>query len=389
MNYFDGVIARGFRRLRDCYIALKPLSVVVGANGSGKTSLLDVFSLLADSALGRLAVSLSAMGGVDSNLTSLIAASESKTPSMSFGLSMAVVGGRPLNYGLSLGPAGTRYEVITERLTQDFEGPQALEYLESHHGRVRYYDPRPGKRRSTKPTWAYNEKETALSQVPRMYREPEDFRSRLASTARYHTLDVSGRAPVRLPQPMRDAKLPGRDGEDLIPCLYTLRETAPDRFDAIEATLRAGFPAFERLNFPPAATGILSLAWKEKTSNTPFAAHQLSEGTLRFLWLATLLHSPELPTVTMIDEPEVSLHPELLSILADLFREASQRTQLIVATHSDRLVRFLEPNEVLTVNIGEEGGASFQWADQLDLAAWLEDYTLDEVWRMGRMGARP
>ena len=90
----------------------------------------------------------------------------------------------------------------------------------------------------------------------------------------------------------------------------------------------------------------------------------------------------------MIDEPEVSLHPELLSLLADLMREASQRTQLIVATHSDRLIRFLEPEEVVVMDIAEDGSAVAAWADTLDLDDWLAEYSLDDVWRMGRMGGR-
>ncbi len=222
-----------------------------------------------------------------------------------------------------------------------------------------------------------------------MYQEPEDFRKRLASSTHYHVLDVGRRAPIRLPQQMRDAQLPGHDGEDLVSCLYTLRETNPDRFETIEATLRAGFPDFERLNFPPVAAGTLAMTWKDKTSKNPFYMHQLSEGTLRFLWLATLLQSPGLTAVTMIDEPEVSLHPELLSLLADLLREASQRTQVIVATHADRLVRYLKPSDVVTINVNDEGAAEVTWADKLDLERWLEEYTLDEVWRMGRMGGRP
>jgi predicted ATPase len=117
--------------------------------------------------------------------------------------------------------------------------------------------------------------------------------------------------------------------------------------------------------------------------------HQLSEGTLRFLWLVTLLQSPGLTAVTLIDEPEVSLHPELLSLLADLMREASQRTQLIVATHADRLIRYLRPEEVVAININEAGAAEMIWADELDLEQWLDEYTMDEVWRLGRMGARP
>lgn len=110
---------------------------------------------------------------------------------------------------------------------------------------------------------------------------------------------------------------------------------------------------------------------------------------MRFLWLVTLLQSPGLTAVTLIDEPEVSLHPELLSLLADLMREASTRTQLIVATHADRLVRFLEPKEVAVMDLNEDGTAKATWADEFDLDEWLREYTLDEVWRMGRVGGRP
>jgi predicted ATPase len=77
-----------------------------------------------------------------------------------------------------------------------------------------------------------------------------------------------------------------------------------------------------------------------------------------------------------------------LSLLAGLLREASARSQIILATHSDLLVRFLEPEEVLVVDLDEEGGAKLAWADALDLKQWLQEYTLDEIWRMGRMGGR-
>jgi predicted ATPase len=109
---------------------------------------------------------------------------------------------------------------------------------------------------------------------------------------------------------------------------------------------------------------------------------------LRFLWLVSLLQSPALSTITMIDEPEVSLHPELLSLLAELMREASMRTQLIVATHSDRFVRFLKPSELLVFDMDEAGGTTATWADAMDLEEWLEEYSLDELWRMGRAGGR-
>jgi predicted ATPase len=109
---------------------------------------------------------------------------------------------------------------------------------------------------------------------------------------------------------------------------------------------------------------------------------------LRFLWLAALLQSPGLTALTLLDEPEVSLHPELLSLLAGLLREAGHRTQIVVATHSDRLIRFLRPDEVVVMDSAEDGTSTLTWADKMNLEQWLEDYTLDELWRNGRLGAR-
>jgi predicted ATPase len=221
-----------------------------------------------------------------------------------------------------------------------------------------------------------------------MFQEPEDFRRKLASSTCYHVLNVDPRSPVRLPQPMRPAQLPGKNGEDLVSCLYYLRETDRDRFEAIEDALHTAFQGFERLEFPPVAAGTLAMSWRDKNFSKPLYTNQLSEGMLRFLWLVTLLQSPGLTALTLIDEPEVSLHPELLSLLADLFREASNRTQLVIATHSDRLVRFLKPSEVVAMDSTDDGMAKLTWADKLDLGEWLAEYSLDELWRRGRMGAR-
>lgn len=130
------------------------------------------------------------------------------------------------------------------------------------------------------------------------------------------------------------------------------------------------------------------MTWKERAFTKPIFTHELSEGTLRFLWLVTLLQSPGLTEITLIDEPEVSLHPDMLRILVNLFREAALRTQLIIATQSERLVRFLKPSEVLVCDLNN-GQTQMRWADTLDLDQWLGDYALDELWRLGRIGGRP
>ena len=130
------------------------------------------------------------------------------------------------------------------------------------------------------------------------------------------------------------------------------------------------------------------MSWKERQYTQPLYAHQLSEGTLRFIWLVTLLQSPGLPTMTLIDEPEVSLHPEMLRLLVGLFREAATRTQLIVATHSERLVSFLEPSELLACDLDEQGGTVVTRASNLDLNGWLGEYSLGQLWGLGRLGAK-
>jgi predicted ATPase len=384
MYPFENLRISGFRRLSDVSLPLKTLNVLIGANGSGKTSLLDCLSLLAASASGNLAESVSNLGGYSSLRTSLSGWSGGDTE---FELKRNTASGEVLKYQLRIAPKGVDFSIEEEILSQDRGQEKPFLHITASRGNIQYFDS-VEKRRLVRPTWDLNPLESALSQVPKMFSEPEEFRKNLAYSTHYHVLDVSPTAPVRLPQQMRTAHLPGKDGETLVSCLYMIRETDEDRFDLIQDTLRAGFPNFERLNFPPVAAGTLAMTWKDRTSDSPFYMHQLSEGTLRFLWLVTLLHSNYLPSVTMIDEPEVSLHPELLSVLADLFRDASNRTQLIVATHSDRLVRFLTPDEVITTNMELDGTTTLQWGTEFDLDEWLKDYTLDQLWGMGRLGGR-
>jgi predicted ATPase len=370
-----------FRRLQDFEIEMRPLMVLIGANGVGKSSLLDAVSLLSASAAGRLNKTLNELGGI----TEISTRGFSKA--VSFETEMDCPGHEPLQYNLAIDAKGQGYGISREQLNQEREGyEEPFKHIESSYDDIGYFKVDDGQ--LVRPDWEHNPLESSLSQVPKMFRQPEELRNILGSVTKYHVLDVGPRAPVKLPQQLKPASLPGADGEDLVSFLYNLRESNRERYETIEDALRCSFSGFENLLFPPAAAGMLSLTWKDKSFRDPIYAHQLSEGTLRFLWLAALLQSPSLSTVTMIDEPEVSLHPELLSILADLLREASSRTQIIVATHSDRLVRFLEPREVVVMDITEDGCAQAQWADNMDLDSWLEDYSLDEVWRMGRMGGR-
>lgn len=371
----------GFRRLKNIKLDTSPFMVLIGANGAGKTSFLDAMTLLSASASGDLNDSLSRLGGLPNLL------SRGKCDTLTLEIGMEVPGHEPLEYALELSMKGAGYYISKESMTQLHVGhEEPFKYIDSKGGDIRYYDSE--KKLLVRPGWESNPLETSLSQVPRLFLQPEELRRMLATVTHYHVLDVGKRAPVKLPQQMRPAVLPGPDGEDLVPYLYFLREGDRERFEAIVDTLRAAFPDFEELNFPPSAAGMITMTWKDANFDKPIYIHELSEGTLRFLWLASLLQSPSLSTVTMIDEPEVSLHPELLNLLADLMREASKRTQVIVATHSDRFVRFLEPSEVVVMDIDDDGCAVIKRADEIDLDEWIKEYSLDEIWRMGPLGGR-
>ncbi|MCF4965862.1 AAA family ATPase [Nostoc sp. CMAA1605] len=382
MNLFENIHIHGYRRLYDLSIKMRPLTVMIGANGVGKTSLLEIFLLLAASAKGQLEPKISEWGGLSEIMT------RDRSHSLNISLSMSVPKYAPLDYHVEVIPKALSYEIALETLTQqnNIYASEPFKHIESRGLDVKYFSP--DDQKLLRPNWEHNPLETSLSQVPKMYQEPENFRKRLASCSFYGALNVAPKSPVRLPQSMRPATLPGSNGEDLVSCLYYLRETDAERFEIIEDTLAAAFPDFERLGFPPVAAGTLTMTWKDKNFSQPLYMHQLSEGILRFLWLVTLLQSPDLSVVTLIDEPEVSLHPELLRLLADLMREASQRTQLIVATHSDRLIRFLSAEEVLVCD-AEDGLTTMNWADAFDLDKWLQDYSLDQVWAMNLIGGRP
>ena len=382
MNKVKRIGIQGFKRLLDISMDMRPLMVMIGANGSGKTSFMDALSLVATSAEGGLNRRLNDMGGAAEILT------RERSEDMSFSAEMEVPNHNPLEYSMSIAVQGQAYSISQESLTQLRTGgfAQPFKHIESVYKDIQYFDT--ADNHLIRPNWEFNYFESSLSQVPKLFGEAEDLRRTLSAVTQYHVLDVGPRAPVKLPQQLRPVQLPGENGENLVPFLFNLRETDRDKYEAIEDALRVAYPGFDYLSFPIAAAGMISMTWKDKAFRSPIYIHQLSEGTLRFLWLASLLQSPGLTTITMIDEPEVSLHPELLSLLAELLREASRRTQIIVATHSDRLIRFLEAGEVVVMDVGEDGGASMTWADTLDLDEWLADYSLDEVWQMGLMGGR-
>ena len=165
---FGQVSIHGFRRLSDVTLSLRPLSVMIGANGTGKTSVLDVLSLLASSAQGRLTSSLSELAGLANVLT------YDRAEELGLGITMEAPGDEPVDYRLWLRKEGFAHTIYEETLNQRVAPyPEPLFLINSHGRKVEYYDPE--KSKIVVPSWEHNPLETSLSQVPKTFRDLEEF----------------------------------------------------------------------------------------------------------------------------------------------------------------------------------------------------------------------
>jgi len=206
----------------------------------------------------------------------------------------------------------------------------------------------------------------------------------------YHFHDTSDTAAVKGTADVEDNRVLRPQAENLAAFLYWMQQKQPDHFRNIRDTLRQIAPFFDEFRLAPSRLNEekVRLEWKEKGSDAYFNASSLSDGTLRFLCLATLLLQPQLPAVVLLDEPELGLHPAAVTLLADLLSSAATRTQAIVATQSVTLVNLFEPEAVWAVD-REDGQSAFRHLSQQDMSSWMDDYGLGEMWEKNILGARP
>ena len=208
----------------------------------------------------------------------------------------------------------------------------------------------------------------------------------------YHFLDTGATSPIKKTRDLHDNRYLRPDGANLAAFLYLLREKYASEYDLIRRTVRLVAPFFEDFSLEPLALNpdTIRLEWRHQRSDAYFDAASLSDGTLRFMALATLLLQPEAlrPSVILIDEPELGLHPYAISLLASLVKQASLKSRVILATQSPILLDHFEPEDVLVTDL-VEGQTTFTRLDANDLEAWLEEYSLGQLWEKNELGGRP
>ena len=168
----------------------------------------------------------------------------------------------------------------------------------------------------------------------------------------YHFHDTSESSKVKQTCNINDNRFLRPDAGNLAAYLYLLKEAHNPYYDNIVDSIRMVAPFFDDFNLRPSPFNpeTIKLEWKHKDSDEYFDGHSLSDGTLRFICLATLLLQPSLPETILLDEPELGLHPYAISLLATLLRSTSTRTQVIASTQSVTLVNQLTPEDILVVD---------------------------------------
>ncbi len=343
MAKLDKITIQGYKSialLED--FPLNNLNVLIGANGAGKSNFISFFHLLTAIYSENLDFYVNKQGGVDSILH-----------------------------------FGRKYtdELFIKCIFENIE--LSLKFIATNDNRLSFYD------------------ETAVSKCKHNVTDTiESFQSAIKSNVLswkiYHFHDTSDTAKVKRQQQKNDNLVLKSDAENLAPYLYMLKNKYPAEYQRIVDTIRLVLPFFydfvQRNN-----EDLIELEWLQKGHlDTPLKAHYLSDGSLRFICLMTLLLQPIelLPDTILIDEPELGLHPYAISILADVIQQVSEDKQIIISTQSVELLNHFNANDVVVVNQRDEK-SEFQRLDEEQLADWLEDYTLGELWQSNLFGGRP
>ncbi|HIN63458.1 MAG TPA: chromosome segregation protein SMC, partial [Candidatus Obscuribacterales bacterium] len=242
----------------------------------------------------------------------------------------------------------------------------------------------------TAPEESVKEDETLLSVAGGPFtnnRLISSFQQNLASWSIFHDLHVNRKAAIRQPTVARFEKRLSADAQNLISVLHTLY-TGDREFESnVNLAMRAAFGSdFDKLVFPPAADQRIQLRVRWKTLKTEQSAADLSDGTLRFLFLLAALANPNPSPLIAIDEPETGLHPSMMPILAEHATDAARRSQVIFTTHSAQLLNyFSEAPFATTVTKWSNGETRLAVLDRTDLAKWLEEYSLGSLFESGEL----
>jgi predicted ATPase len=356
-EHLSKIKLKGYKSIKCCDLEIKELNILIGPNGAGKSNFISFFKLIQQMLEGNLQRFIGKNGGPDTFLYFGRKTTEQIDAEIYFGNN---------GYKFSLEPtADNRMMFIRESFWWNVKGdwPVGSGHFESQvdneKKRTRIYD----------------------------YTVPVIRKWQV-----YHFHDTSESALVKQPHSIGDNEYLRPDARNLAAFLFRLKSHHKDDYEQIVKTIRLVAPFFGdfRLRKGVDNPEQIELEWAELGKDEPFKAHHLSDGTLRFICLATVFLQPEefRPEMILVDEPELGLHPYAIRILASLIRSASKDKQVIVSTQSVTLLNEFDPRDLIIADRKDRTTVLHRLEDE-KLTEWLKDYTLGELWEKNILGGRP
>ncbi|PCK09728.1 MAG: chromosome segregation protein SMC [Alteromonadaceae bacterium] len=351
------IVLTGYKSIAKCDLNLNELNVLIGPNGAGKSNFIGFFRLIQQLLDGELQAYVSKQGGPDSLLHFGRKRTEQLSAALFFGNNA---------YKFSLEPTSdNRMMFAGESFWWNVSGDWKVG---SGH---------------------FETKVEEKKEATQIY----DFTVPVMKRWRvYHFHDTGESALVKQQHGINDNVYLRPDARNLAAYLYLLKQQQPSSYKKIVKTVKLVAPFFGDFSLRPVPINAeqIELEWTEKGQDIPFKAHHLSDGTLRFICLATVLLQPpeNQPETILIDEPELGLHPYAITVLASLIKSVSKSKQVIVSTQSVDLLSEFEAQDLIVVD-RKNNQSELRRLKPRELDNWLEDYTLGELWKKNVLGGRP
>jgi predicted ATPase len=354
----------GFKSIKDLpFLSLNPVNVFIGANGAGKSNLISLFQFLKAIVNSKLQDFVGRAGGADTLLY--------------YGTKASPMMRVALDFEFKTGP-GMYYAELASTATDSLVFSQER----GNYSRVKGSH-------SLSRQLGSGHRESLLLSEGNDYREIVEC---LSAIGVFHFHDTSETAPIRRRCYIEDSASLRPDGGNLAAFLYALKKSQRSSYERIIGAIRLIAPFFDDFDLTPLRDDLNSvmLTWRDVDSDHLFGPHQISDGTLRAIALIALLAQPPegLPSVIVLDEPEIGLHPYAIEIVSDLVRSASVHCPVILATQSVALVDQFAPEDIVTVT-REQSQSKFARQSRESLKEWLTDYSVGELWEKNVIGGTP
>ncbi len=362
---------KGFKSidLKGQSIPINKITVLLGANGSGKSNLISFFKMLNYLTTGALQTYI----GQEGSASSLLYYGPKKTKRIEATLKFS--DNRSVDkYSFRLAHAAGDTLIFTEEL---------LTYKEKKRNKPFTISLEPGVKESG--LYEYCKKpDTKIARI---------IFQLLKSCQVFQFHDTSKESRIRNNGYINDNNFLRSDGGNLAAFLFKIKKQE-EYYNRIVRYIKKAMPQFGDFVLSPSTqnSNYIMLNWTEKESDYLFGPHQISDGSLRFMALTTLFLQPPktLPSVIILDEPELGLHPYAISLLASMIKIASKNSQIIIATQSTRLIDEFDINDIIIVERDEQNKCSiFKKLKEADLTEWLDNYSISELWEKNVLGGRP